>query len=123
DPGLQLDPDVENYAAEVAWPGVGINCNACHVANSYKLDRGPIGAVVSKPAGVTDPMQWFVISPQAATCTACHDSPKAIAHVASFGNASFSNRTQTGSMNTQETCTDCHASGGFKGVDFVHGQK
>ena len=123
DTGLQLDPDVENYAAEVAWPGVGINCNACHVANSYKLDRGPIGAVVSKPAGVTDPMQWFVISPQAATCTACHDSPKAIAHVASFGNASFSNRTQTGSMNTQETCTDCHASGGFKGVDFVHGQK
>jgi hypothetical protein len=120
---------IENYAAEVAWPGrtlnspVGINCNVCHVDNSYKVDHGPLGAVVSKPAGVTDPKQWLVISPKAASCTACHDSPKALAHVTSFGNASFGNRTQTTSMVTQEICADCHSSGGFKGVDIVHGQK
>jgi OmcA/MtrC family decaheme c-type cytochrome len=114
---------IENYAAEVAWPGVGINCNACHVDNSYKVDRGPLGAVVSKPAGATDPMQWLVISPKAASCTACHDSPKAMAHVTSFGQATFANRTQAQSMQTQEICADCHSSGGFKGVDIVHGQK
>ena len=118
-----LAANVENYAAEVHWPGVGINCNACHVNNSYKVDQGPLGAVVSKPAGVTDPMQWLVISPKAASCTACHDSAKAIAHVTSFGNASFANRTQAQSVQTQETCADCHSSGGFKGVDIVHGQK
>jgi OmcA/MtrC family decaheme c-type cytochrome len=118
-----LAADVENYAAEVAWPGVGLNCNACHVDNSYKLDQGTIGAVISKPAGVTDPMQWLVISPKAASCTGCHDSAKAMAHVTSFGNASFANRSQAQSMLTQETCTDCHSSGGFKGVDIVHGQK
>ena len=39
-------PDVANYAAEVFWPGVGVNCNACHVDNSYQNDRGPLGAVV-----------------------------------------------------------------------------
>ena len=100
--GAPLASNVENYAAEVAWPGVGINCNVCHVDNSYKVDRGPLGAVVSKPAGVTDPLQWLVISPKAATCTACHDSPKAMAHVTSFGNASFANLSQAQSLQNQE---------------------
>ncbi|MEZ0308052.1 MAG: OmcA/MtrC family decaheme c-type cytochrome [Ramlibacter sp.] len=121
--GAPLAPDVLNYAAEVAWPGVGINCNVCHVDNSYKVDKGPVGAVIQKPSGVTDPMQWMVISPKAASCTACHDSPKAMGHVTSFGNASFGNRTQAQSMQTQEICADCHSSGGFMGVDIVHGQK
>jgi OmcA/MtrC family decaheme c-type cytochrome len=122
--GAPLAADVENYAAEVAWPGVGLNCNACHVDNSYKLDRGTLGAVVTKPTGVTDPMKWLVISPKAATCTACHDSPAAMGHVTSFGAATFGNRTQAESLQTQEICADCHASGiGFKAVDIVHGQK
>ncbi|HSH91207.1 MAG TPA: OmcA/MtrC family decaheme c-type cytochrome [Ramlibacter sp.] len=121
--GAPLAATVENYAAEVAWPGVGINCNACHVDNSYKIDRGPLGAVISKPAGVTDPMGWLVISPKAASCTACHDSPNALAHVTSFGGATFGNKTQAQSLQTQEICADCHGSGGFKGVDIVHGQK
>ncbi|HKB54196.1 MAG TPA: OmcA/MtrC family decaheme c-type cytochrome [Ramlibacter sp.] len=112
---------IENYGAEVAYPQPTLNCNACHVNDSYKVDRSPLGAAVSKPAGVTDPMQWMVISPKAATCTSCHDSPQAIGHVTSFGNASFANRTQAQSLQTQETCTDCHAPGVFKGVDLVHG--
>jgi OmcA/MtrC family decaheme c-type cytochrome len=129
-----LDPAVLNYAAEVAWPGVGINCNACHVNNSYKQDLGPLGAVVKKPitsaAGVTpvvtepDPNKWLVISPKAASCTACHDSSTAIAHVTSFGGATFGDNTQAGvAGKARETCDDCHSSGGFKGVDTVHGQK
>ncbi|HET8747235.1 MAG TPA: OmcA/MtrC family decaheme c-type cytochrome [Ramlibacter sp.] len=121
--GAPLAADVENYAAEVAWPGVGINCNACHVDNSYKLDKGTVGSVIRKPAGETDPMNWLVISPKAASCTACHDSPKAMGHVTSFGNASFGDRTQAQSTATVETCADCHSSGLFKGVDIVHGQK
>jgi OmcA/MtrC family decaheme c-type cytochrome len=127
--GTPLAADVENYAAEVAWPGVGINCNVCHVDNSYKVDHGPVGAVIAKPILTAtskadpNPMNWMVISPKAATCTACHDSPKAMAHVTSFGNASFGNRTQLQSTQTQEICADCHSSGGFKGVDIVHGQK
>jgi len=48
--GAAIAP-AENYAAEVAYPGVGLNCNACHVNNSYKVDRGTVGAVVSKPVG------------------------------------------------------------------------
>ncbi len=120
-PNLKLAADVLNYGAEVAYPGVGLNCNACHVNNSYKVDQGPMGAVISKPVGVTDPLLWNVISPKAASCTACHDSSIAIGHVTSFGFASFGNRTQTQSLQTQEICADCHASGLFKGVDIVHG--
>jgi OmcA/MtrC family decaheme c-type cytochrome len=119
--GAPLASNVENYAAEVAYPAVGLNCDGCHVNKSWRTDASPLGAVVSKPAGVLDPLQWLVISPKAASCTACHDSSKAIAHVTSFGFASFGNKTQAGK--TTETCDDCHSSGGFKGVDIVHGQK
>ncbi|MBK6852511.1 MAG: OmcA/MtrC family decaheme c-type cytochrome [Burkholderiales bacterium] len=111
----------ENYAAEVAWPGVGLNCNACHVNNSYKKDLSPLGTVVFKDTGVTDPNQWKVISPKASSCTACHDSSNAIGHVTSFGASAFGDKVQAGLP--QETCDDCHAPGGFKGVDIVHGQK
>ena len=118
-----LASNVENYAAEVAWPGVGINCNACHANNSYKQDLGPVSSVVKKDAGVTDPNAWRVISPKAATCTACHDSSKAIGHVTSFGGSAFGDKTQAQVTGLpRETCDDCHASGGFKGVDIVHGQ-
>lgn len=124
--GAPLAANVENYAAEVAWPGVGINCNACHVNNSYKQDLGPLGAVIKKDAGVTNPNDWKVISPKAASCTACHDSSKAIGHVTTFSDppASFGDKTQAQIAGLpREGCDDCHASGKFKGVDIVHGQK
>ena len=114
----------ENYAAEVAWPGVGINCNACHVNNSYKQDLGPLGTVANKlPTTETDPTKWLVISPKASSCTACHDSSAAIGHVTSFGGSAFGDKTQAATLLApRETCDDCHAPGGFKGVDVVHGQ-
>ncbi|MGI9134711.1 MAG: multiheme c-type cytochrome, partial [Rhodoferax sp.] len=116
---------VENFAAEVAWPGVGINCNACHVNNSYLRDLSPLGAVVKKDTGVTDPNLWKVISPKAASCTACHDSPTAIAHVTANGiGGTFGDKTQAQiAALPRESCDDCHASGGSKSVDLVHGQK
>jgi OmcA/MtrC family decaheme c-type cytochrome len=121
-----LDATVENYAAEVAWPGVGVNCNACHVNNSYKQDLGTLGAVVSPRVTGADPMSFAVISPMAASCTSCHDSSKAIGHVTTFSDppAAFGNKTQA-QINglPREGCYDCHSSGKFKGVDIVHGQK
>ena len=135
-PLLTLAANVNNFSAEVFWPPeagsgvVGFNCNACHVDNSYKSDSGTLGTVIKKPiippatTATTDPNLWLVISPKAATCTACHDSSKAIAHVTSFGGSAFGDKTQAAIAGLpRETCDDCHASGGFKGVDIVHGQK
>ncbi len=131
---LKLLSSVENYAAEVAWPGVGastgisINCDACHVDNSYMRDLSPLGAVVKKDTGVTDPALWKVISPKAATCTSCHDSPTAQTHVINFGGATYGSRTQADvgtllpvvTAVPRESCDDCHGSGGAKSVDLVH---
>jgi hypothetical protein len=33
---------VENYGAEVAYPQVGLNCDACHVNGSWKQDLGTL---------------------------------------------------------------------------------
>ncbi len=122
--GAPLASNVANYAAEVIWPGVGINCNVCHVNDSYKNDRGPLGSVVSPRVTNADPLQYLVISPKAASCTACHDSANSIGHVTAFGGAGFGNLTQAQfRIAPQEICSDCHSSGGFKGVDIVHGQK
>jgi len=129
---LTLASDVTNFAASVQWPGATLNCNACHVNNSYQNDWGTLGAVVLKygdtaagPAvfggatALTDPWTWSVISPKAASCTACHDSPAAQAHVATYGNATFGNLAQN--QRPQEVCADCHTVGQFMGVDRVHG--
>lgn len=124
--GNPISP-AENYAAEVAYPGVGLNCNACHVNDSYKQDLSPLGAVIKKDTGVTDPNLWKVISPKVATCTACHDSAKAIEHVTrNIGDlgAVFGTQTQADLLGlSAETCNDCHAVGARQAVDLVHGQK
>jgi OmcA/MtrC family decaheme c-type cytochrome len=164
DPNLVLgSKDVENYAAEVAYPQIGLNCDTCHVNGSWKQDLGTLGAMtVAVPGSVTDLTKSTtfsataalfessgacigatgsvaaktlkctavdlnkmpVISPKAATCTACHDSSKAIGHVTSFGGSAFGNLNQGQIAGLpRETCNDCHSPGGFKGVDVVHGQK
>ncbi len=159
---------VDNYAAEVQWPGMrpipSINCNACHVNNSYLKDAGPLGSAVissslskDKAGNYTNPnigifaasgacvgatgsiatkdlvctaTDWsksLVISPKAATCTSCHDGVTStgttvISHVTEFGGASFGTKTQAEvAALPRETCDDCHANGGPKNVDIVHG--
>lgn len=121
---------IENYAAEVYWPGrdggsqTNINCNACHVDNSYKHDSGPLGSNVSARATGADPNAYVVISPKAASCSACHDSSADIAHMKSFGGARFGDANQSSYLaGARETCDNCHAPGGVKAVDLVHGLK
>ena len=134
DTGYGSRQSTENYAAEVAWPGVGINCNACHVNNSYKNDQGNLGMVVMKPFTTgttleTDATKWNVISPKAASCVSCHDGATKTTkqpvseHVADWG-SSYGTLTQAGIAGSPaESCGGCHAPGAFKGVDIVHGQK
>jgi OmcA/MtrC family decaheme c-type cytochrome len=129
--GTPLASNVENYAAEVRYPALGLNCNACHVNNSWAEDRNPIGSVVAKPlvgsarplVADPNPLNWLVISPRAASCTACHDSARSIEHVTSAGGSKFGDITQ-GTLLTfpRETCDDCHSVGQRLGVDVVHGQ-
>ena len=121
--------DVTNFAAEVAYPQLGLNCNSCHVNNSWQTDPNPVGSVVAKPIDQatlkadTNPLTWRVITPKASSCTACHDSPAAIDHVVGVGGAAFGVATQAQALQTQETCADCHRPGLPYGVDVVHGRR
>ena len=139
--GTPFAAGVENYAAEVAWPeGARINCNACHENNSYKQDLGTLGAVISKPIdpatsmAATNPLNWIVISPKAASCTACHDATSiTVGHIQqNFAGGYFGSKTQAEIAGLpRENCEDCHASGSigktskgkFLAVDLAHGQK
>jgi len=121
DPSLQLADDVTNFAAEVAYPDPSLNCDNCHVNRSYMNDPAVIGSVVSLRATGADPLNYNVISPRAAGCTSCHNSPKAIEHVTQAGNSAFGTRTLGQDWLVTETCADCHSAGGFKAIDYVHG--
>ena len=128
DPQLKLaDTDLENYAAEVTWPGVGIDCNACHIDNSHMKDLGTLGSVVSARESGADPLSYLVISPKAATCSACHDSAEAMEHMVGAGDpgdAIFASKTQKQYLDgPKETCEDCHGPGKRKAVDRVHRPK
>ncbi len=130
--GTPLAATVENYAAEVAYPSLGLSCNACHVNDSWRRDLGTVGSVVARPLTGTatpltvdmNPLAWRVISPRAATCSSCHDSAAAIDHMVSAGGSTFGGRTQgQWLLDPRETCDDCHASGQRLGVDVVHGMR
>jgi OmcA/MtrC family decaheme c-type cytochrome len=111
-----------NFTAEVAYPGQLQDCAACHVKDSWKQDHSVLGSVVFKQTGVTDPLGWQVISPKAASCTACHDSKTVQTHVKTVG-ASFGTATQGDLLfggKVFESCEGCHVAGSAIGVDVVH---
>jgi hypothetical protein len=68
----------------------------------------------------TNPLNWLVITPKAASCTSCHDSQTAIGHVVGVGGSSFGNVSHAQALQTQEICADCHGLGRPQGVDVVH---
>jgi OmcA/MtrC family decaheme c-type cytochrome len=150
-----FDPDLGTYTltpanitAEVAFPGILSDCNACHVNESYASDRGTIGStllststtsdqtnsrynenymlrtlVLTNVGGTAypDPLKQPVISPKASSCTSCHDSVGVIQHTQAGGGV-FGERTQGQFLSgfVFESCDGCHAPGGFVGVDAVH---
>ena len=118
----QYPGETLNFTAEVAYPATPGNCANCHVNDSWKNDRSVLGSVVFKPTGVSNMLDWLVISPKAATCTSCHDSKAAQTHVTTVGGSSFGTQTQNAQLNGQvfEACAGCHANGSPKGVDVVH---
>lgn len=129
DPSLMFASNVTDYATEALWPGPTvdgqkqINCNACHIDNSYEFDRSVLGAVVStRPTG-SSPLDWNVITPKAASCVGCHNSDFAVNHVLTAGNSRYGNATQAVSLQITETCADCHSPTGFLSVKSAHNLK
>ena len=114
---------VTNFAKEVVYPGLIQDCNACHVNDSWKQDRSPLGSVIVAGTTQRGAPDAKVISPKAATCTACHDSLGVQTHVVNVGGATFGTLTQADIIGNKvfESCDGCHAPGGFVGIDAKHG--
>ena len=87
-------------AEEVTFPGILNDCEACHVGESYLLpvrdgvlastvDSDPTAATRADadPDALLDPADDLNVSPTAAVCSACHDSPLAAAHMMQNGAA------------------------------------
>jgi hypothetical protein len=70
----------------------------------------------------TDASNNLVISPKASTCSSCHDTADAKAHMISTGGAAFGTVTQGGisAGAVFESCDGCHQPGGIEPVDAVH---
>lgn len=98
------------------------NCATCHEGSSYSLPLpdGVLGTTIDTGADHEDPSDDTVITPATATCSSCHDSAEAIAHMTING-ASF-NTTQAAidSGSVQETCNVCHGTGRDSDVSTVH---
>ena len=114
------------------WSGLK-ECEVCHVNGSYKQNLSTVGTSVtfdvdtstdSTNATVTDTdaSNNLVISPKASTCSSCHSSADAKAHMISQGGAAFGTVTQGQLAAGQvfESCDGCHQPGGIEPVDTVH---
>jgi len=126
----------DNFTAEVAYPASLTACASCHVNDSWKQDRSKIGSVVFKPVGtvanraipgsVDQPLDWYVLSPKAGSCTSCHDAKSVQTHVKNIGGGAFADVTQRDLLiggKVFEACEGCHAPGSAIGVDTVHGAR
>lgn len=149
--GMRVNPftvygfrnSVNNFA-DVQFPGILQNCTTCHLPGTYEpplpagvhgttvvtgatvLKASPFGASIFTtlwPGAPSNPDLNQRITPTAATCSACHDSTLAKAHMQQNG-ASF-NTVQsfiTSGM-VVETCVLCHGSGQIADVKAVHNVK
>jgi OmcA/MtrC family decaheme c-type cytochrome len=119
---------VDNLDAEVRYPAIISNCVNCHLVDAatgigtFEMDQGMLGTAVVKSG--LDPLGWEVISPKAATCSACHDSVEAQAHMTTVGGAAFGGgKTQANILTGTvfESCDACHGlATGFEKVRDVH---
>jgi len=113
---------VTNFAKEVEWPGIIGDCNTCHVNDSWKQDKGPLGSVITAAGGTQSNggPNAVVISPKAAVCTSCHDGLSVQNHVrfaggAAFGTDAFGTTIRQGDIVSggvvAEICDGCHKPG------------
>ncbi len=104
----------------VQFPGELKDCRTCHAAGSYLLPVSDVllGVTTDMGADLADPADDVMMTPQAATCTGCHDSELAKAHMTQNG-ADFTASEATIGVST-ETCEICHGAGRTSDVMIVH---
>jgi OmcA/MtrC family decaheme c-type cytochrome len=116
-----------NDFGDVVFPGHLNNCGTCHLADTYY----PVGPGVQATSIDTGPDRSTAfddinITPNAAVCSACHDSSLAQVHMEQNGAAFDVVQGSDGIMMSMsrgavtETCTVCHGPGRLADIELVH---
>lgn len=118
---------------DIEFPANPRDCFRCHIDQNGKgtyelpLAAGVQGTTINTGSipGVSidvDPANNLRITPTAAVCSSCHDSPKALEHMASrrSGGAFGVLQSQIDSLAVKENCVSCHGPGKDKSVRKVH---
>ena len=110
-----------NFAG-VVYPGKLVNCEGCHVADTYYPPNSSTAIATTIDAGDrTTPLGDIAITPATAACAACHTDPTAKQHM-EFNGGSFSAvKDAAGGTAAVETCAACHGPGTPVDVKVVHG--
>ncbi len=114
---------------EIRFPGDLRDCQTCHLAEpTLPLPEGRLPSLSEKyTCNDADPQSntWcqdfastekIYTQPVTAACTACHDTPDAVAHAETM-TAAF------GTPDAAESCAVCHQDGSAFGIDVVHARE
>ncbi len=107
----------------VQYPGTISNCQTCHVDDSHELPlpASALATTIDTGDDAADPADDTMVTPVAATCSSCHDSTLAIAHMEQNGGDFSATQASISSGASTETCTVCHGPGRTASVSAVHG--
>jgi len=120
----------ENDFGDVVFPGTLSRCDTCHLDGTYyPVDDATtvLATTISTGADRTTPLDDVNVTPNAATCAACHDDELALAHIEQNGGAFDATQTADGTLISAahgtviETCSVCHGAGRLADVKVVHG--
>ncbi|MGO9446645.1 MAG: OmcA/MtrC family decaheme c-type cytochrome [Thiobacillaceae bacterium] len=84
-----------DFSVVVKYPGILSDCSTCHVGTSFQNDGGLLGTnvhtntTIKTPDNLNDPLFNNVISPEASSCSGCHDDVVAMSHMVTVGGAVF----------------------------------
>ena len=108
--------------SHVVYPGKLVNCEGCHLADTYYPPDSSTAIATTINAGDrTTPLGDIAITPATAACSACHTDATAKQHM-EFNGGSFSAVKDAASRTSAvETCAGCHGPGRPVDVKVVHG--
>ncbi len=125
---------------DIRYPQRTENCLACHTADGFypvSSDSGVFSSSFDRGTLATDPTDNTRVSPNSATCSVCHESADAQAHMIANG-AAFDACTETDGVTRErvdfcgpggnksgrlvlESCSVCHGPGRISDLALVHG--
>jgi OmcA/MtrC family decaheme c-type cytochrome len=115
--GGPFDTDVVHFPGELS------DCTTCHDGDSFTLPLPDtvLGITTDMGTDLADPADDTMITPQAATCTGCHDDNLASAHMEQNGADFSATEASIDSGASTETCEVCHGSGRTADLKIMHG--